>query len=35
MTDRYEEIRKALEMGPTPTPGPWEPVTDRRLPSTR
>ena len=25
MTDRYENIRKALEMGPTP--GPWE--TDR------
>ena len=22
MTDRYEKIRKALEMGPTP--GPWE-----------
>lgn len=24
MTDRYEKIRKALEMGPTP--GPWEVV---------
>lgn len=28
MTNRYEKIRKALEMGPTP--GPWEPVTDRQ-----
>jgi hypothetical protein len=28
MTDRYERIRAALEMGPTP--GPWEPVTDRQ-----
>lgn len=25
---RYENIRKALAMGPTP--GPWEPVTDRQ-----
>lgn len=28
MTDRYERIRAALAMGPTP--GPWEPVTDRQ-----
>jgi len=27
MTDRYEEIRKALEMGPTP--GPWEASYDK------
>src|SRR5690606_17882028 len=27
MTDRYERIRKALEMGPTP--GPWEPSYDK------
>jgi hypothetical protein len=28
MTDRYENIRRALAKGPTP--GPWEPVTDRQ-----
>lgn len=27
MTDRYERIRKALAMGPTP--GPWEPSYDK------
>lgn len=27
MTDRYENIRKALAMGPTP--GPWEPSYDK------
>ena len=27
MTDRYERIRAALEMGPTP--GPWKPSYDK------